>query len=162
MDVDRVCADEHGRGLVWRLKGERAVRPVSVVMSGVDAEHVLEVAAVDDQDPVEALAPEGAEPALGLRVRVRGPDRRPDDLHAFAAEDLVEVAAEFAVAVVKQKPEGLLAVGQEHQQLPRLLRDPATIRIARARDELDPAALERDEEEGIDARQPDVGEEITC
>jgi hypothetical protein len=41
-------------------------------MGGVDAEHVLEVAAVHDQDPVEALATEGADPTLGAGVRVRG------------------------------------------------------------------------------------------
>ncbi len=95
MDGDRGCADEQGRGLVWRLKRERAVRPVSVVMGGVEAEHVLEVAAVDDQDPVEALAAEGADPTLGVRVRIRSSDGRPDDPHALAAEDLVEGAAEL-------------------------------------------------------------------
>jgi hypothetical protein len=34
-------------------------------MGGVNAEHVLKLAAVDDQDQVEALAPERADPALG-------------------------------------------------------------------------------------------------
>jgi hypothetical protein len=53
------------------LERERAVRPVSVVMGGVGAEHLLEVAAVDDQDPVEALAAEGADPTLGVRIRIR-------------------------------------------------------------------------------------------
>jgi hypothetical protein len=39
---------------------------------------------------------------------------------------------------------------------------PTTIRAARARDELDPAALERDEEEDIDASEPNGldGEEV--
>src|SRR6266516_1229481 len=133
-------------------------------MGGVNAEHVLELAAVDDQDPVEALAPERADPALGVGVGVWRSDRRADDRHAFAAEDLVEAAADLAVAVVEEEAEGLLPVVEEHQQVPRLLCDPVTIRISRARDELDLAALERDEEEDIDARQPDGldGEEITC
>jgi hypothetical protein len=43
---------------------------------------------------------------------------------------------------VKQKPERLLSVAHSHQQVPRLLCDPATIGIARARHELDPTALE--------------------
>jgi hypothetical protein len=38
-------------------------------MSGVDVEHVFELAAVDDQDPVEALLSERADPALGVSVR---------------------------------------------------------------------------------------------
>jgi hypothetical protein len=98
-------------------------------MGGVNAEHALELAAVDDQDPVEALAPERADPALGVGVGVWRSDRRADDRHAFAAEDLVEAAAELAVAVVEEEAEGLLPVVEEHQQVARLLRDPATIRI---------------------------------
>src|SRR6266516_3570556 len=133
-------------------------------MGGVNAEHVLELAAVDDQDPVEALAPECADPALGVRVGVWRSDRRADDRHAFAAEDLVEAAAKLAVAVVEEEAKGPLPIVEEHQQVPRLLCDPATIRIGHARDELNPAALERDEEEDIDSRQPDGldGQEITC
>jgi hypothetical protein len=64
-------------------------------MGGVDVEHMLELAAVDDQDPVEALSPECADPTLGVRVRVRRLERRSDDLHSLAADDLVEGAAEL-------------------------------------------------------------------
>jgi hypothetical protein len=86
---------------------------------------VLEVAAVDDQNPVETLAAEGADPTLGIGVRIWGSDRRADDPHPLAAEDVIESETEFAIAVVKQKPEGLLPVGEEHQQVSRLLYDPA-------------------------------------
>ena len=61
-----------------------------------------------------ALSSDRADPALGIPIRVRRSDRRSDDLHALAAEDFVEAAAELAVAIVKQKAEGLLAVGEEH------------------------------------------------
>ena len=128
---------------------------LSVVVGGVEAEHVLQVAAVDDQNPVEALPAEGADPTLGIGVRVWGSDRRADDLHVLAAEELIEGATEFAVAVVEQEPEGLLPVGEEHRQVSRLLCDPAPIRVACARDELDPTTLERDEEQDVDAGQPD-------
>ena len=37
------------------MQVERAVRPPAVVMKGVDAKYVLELAAADDQEPVEAL-----------------------------------------------------------------------------------------------------------
>src|SRR5918994_350552 len=124
-------------------------------MGRVDAEHVLELAAVDDQDPVEAFASRRADPALGVGIGVRGSDRRSDDRDAFATEDLVEAAAEFAVAVVKQEAEGLAAVGELHHEVPGLLRDPTAVWVARACDELDAAALERDEEEDVDAGQPD-------
>ena len=39
-----------------------------VVMPGVDAKNVLELAAADDQEPVEALATDGSDPALHVRV----------------------------------------------------------------------------------------------
>jgi hypothetical protein len=63
---------------------------------------------------------------------------------------------------VKQEAEGLPAVGELHQQVPGLLRDPVAIRVADACDELDASALQRDEEEDVDAGQPDGldGEEV--
>jgi hypothetical protein len=121
VDVPCRAAVWHDRSFVGRLERERAVRPVAVVVGGVDPEHVLEVATIDDQDPVEALATDGADPALGVRVRVRSSDRRPDDLHTLGAEDLIEGAAELAVAVVKEKTEGLPSVGEKHLQVARLL-----------------------------------------
>src|SRR6266571_5788641 len=133
-------------------------------MGGVNAEHVLELAALTIRIRSRHSRRSGADPALGVGVGVWRSDRRADDRHAFAAEDLVEAAAELAVAVVEEEAEGLLPVVEEHQQVPRRLCDPVTIRISRARDELDLAALERDEEEDIDSRQPDGldGQEITC
>jgi hypothetical protein len=50
---------------------ERAVRPMPVVVTGVDAKHVLELAAAEDEQQVEALAAHAADPALGVCVRVR-------------------------------------------------------------------------------------------
>ena len=55
----------------WWLLLEGAVRAVRVVMLDVDRKDALEVAAIDDQEPVEALAAEGADPSLGIRVRDR-------------------------------------------------------------------------------------------
>ena len=69
---------------------ERAVRSVCVVVVDVDAEHVLEVAAVEDQKPIEAFSTDGADEALGDRVRLRGAHRRLDDVDAFTAEDGIE------------------------------------------------------------------------
>jgi hypothetical protein len=42
-------------------------------MVDVDAEHLLELSSADDQDPVEAVAPDGADPALGERICLRAP-----------------------------------------------------------------------------------------
>src|SRR6266545_2604365 len=59
----------------WSLR-ECAVRPVLVVMRDVGREHVLKVAAAEDQEPVEALAANAADQALGMRSRLWRPYRR--------------------------------------------------------------------------------------
>ena len=85
VDSPRCRADGRRWLFVGRVERERAVGPVSVVVGGVEAEHVLEVAAVDDQNAVETLAAEGADPTLGIGVRVWGRWRpllpRPLDTH---------------------------------------------------------------------------------
>src|SRR2546425_115133 len=68
------------------------------------------------------------------------------------AEDLVEGVAELRVAVVDEKPERLL-VAEPHDQVARLLGDPAAVRIRRAGDVLNPSRRERDEEEDVDPLQ---------
>src|ERR671919_2676297 len=98
--------------------------PVLVVVVVVDAEHMLEVEAAEDEDAVEAVGADGADPALGVGVPVRRLDGRADHLDALAPEDLVEGVAELRVAVVDEKPEWLL-VAELHDQVARLLDDPA-------------------------------------
>ena len=44
--------------------------PVFVVVAAIDAENVLEMAATDDEDSVETISAERADPALGVSVRV--------------------------------------------------------------------------------------------
>ena len=80
------------------------MRPLAVVMGHVGAQHVFEVAAAEDQQPVETLAADGADEALGEGVRLRRTNRCPDHPDAFALEDLIEGEAELAVTVVDQEP----------------------------------------------------------
>ncbi|MCA1678282.1 MAG: hypothetical protein LC790_23070, partial [Actinobacteria bacterium] len=69
---------------------------------------MVEVAAAQDQTAVETVAAERPYPALGAGIRVRRLHRRLDDVDRFAAEDVVEAAAELAVAIVDQEAERLL------------------------------------------------------
>jgi hypothetical protein len=71
----------------------------SPALTDEDAEHMLEVAAVHDQEPVETFAADGADEAFSDRVRLRRLYRRLDDLDSVACEDGVEAARELAVAV---------------------------------------------------------------
>ena len=84
-------------------QAKRAMWPMGVVVVDVNVQDALKLSATDDQQPVEAVAPDGADPALGKRVRLRRPKRGADDLDALAFEDVVEGATEFAVAVVDQE-----------------------------------------------------------
>jgi hypothetical protein len=79
------------------------MRPVGVVVVDVDAQDALELSAAGDQEPIEAVAASRANEALSDRVRLRRSKWRADDLDAFAFEDVVEVAAEFAVSIVDQE-----------------------------------------------------------
>src|SRR5215211_3565568 len=80
------------------------------------------MAATEDEDPVETISADSADPAFGVGVRVRCLDRRADHRDALSPEDLVEGVAELRVAVVGEKPERLL-VAEPHDQVARLLGD---------------------------------------
>jgi len=67
---------------------------MTVVMTGIDAEHVLELGRVK-MSSRSTLASDAADPALGVSVRVRRLDGRTDHSHSFATEDVIEIAAEL-------------------------------------------------------------------
>ena len=98
------------------------MRPVDVVVVDVDAQDALEVAAVDDQQPIQALGADGSDEALGDGVCLRRPHRRLDDPDAAATEHVVERAAVLAVAVADQEAHAL--VGEVEAEVARLLGDP--------------------------------------
>jgi hypothetical protein len=119
------------------------MRALAVVMDRVAAEYVLEVAAADAQQPVETVGADGRDETFGVGVGLWCADRCLDDVDSFAAEDLVEGGAEFAVAVVDQEPDALKEAREA--EVARLLRDPRARRVAGAAREVDAAAPELDE-----------------
>jgi hypothetical protein len=124
------------------------------------AENALEVPAVGDQDPVQALASDCADKSLSDRVGLRRPDRRVDHADALGREDVVEGARELPVVVTDQELEGPVAVRDREHEVPRLLRCPCTIRILGHASEVRSPAGELDEEQDIDPPQADgVGRE---
>src|SRR6266508_5461905 len=140
----------------WREAGAgrgRGAADARCNARGRRAEQMVEVAAAQDQAAVEAVAAERPYPALGVGVRVRRLHRRLDDVDRFAAEDLVEAAAELAVAIVDQEAERLLLAVERHQEVARLLRHPGTIGSAGRGEQLDPPPLKRDEEEDVEPLQ---------
>jgi hypothetical protein len=151
----------------WRARGSGGFRssdrwPAGVVVVGEDAEDALEVASVHDQEPVEAFGPDGANEALGGRIRLRRSHRRLDDPDAFAGEDGVEVAGELAVAVADQKAKRSRSLVERPGELARLLGDPWSGRVGGAAGEVDAPATQLDEEEHVQPLQRDRldGEEV--
>jgi hypothetical protein len=138
-----------GSGWNGREQGESSVWALAVVVRRVAAEHVLEVTAAEDQQPVEAFGADAADEALGVRVCLGCADRRVDHLEPFAAEDLVEGGAELAVAVVYEEPHPFEQACEA--EVSRLLGDPATGRVGRAARQMDASAFELDKEEDVEA-----------
>jgi hypothetical protein len=84
------------------------MRPLAVVVVDEDADDVLKLAAVEDQQPVQALGTDGADEPLRDRVRLWCSQRRLHDPDASAAEDLVEAAAVLGVAVANEEADALV------------------------------------------------------
>ncbi len=70
--VGRVGSGEaDARPCYWWCQPESAMWPMGVVVVDVDAQDTLELPAAGDQEPVEAVAADGADPAFRECVRLR-------------------------------------------------------------------------------------------
>jgi hypothetical protein len=69
----------------WVLR-QCSMRAVPVVVLDIGPQRPLKMAAVEDQQPVQALAPHAPKPALGEGVRPGRANRCSDDLGALIAE----------------------------------------------------------------------------
>src|SRR6266542_5174357 len=129
-------------------------------MRRVDAEHTFEVAATNDEQPVEALGADCADEAFGVGVCLWCADWCLDHRDAFAVEDLVEGTAELAVAVMDQEAHPFEDACEA--EVARLVGDPGARRVGRAASKVDAAAFEFDEEEHVEASERNRldGEEI--
>jgi hypothetical protein len=87
---------------IRRFQSERPVRTIGVVVGAIDPEDLLQVTSPDDQEPVETLGADRADPALRMGVRVGCLYRCQEHLRALGAEHIVEAAGELRVAVVEE------------------------------------------------------------
>jgi hypothetical protein len=74
------------------------MRTMGVVVGSIDPEDLLEMAAPDDQQPVQALSADRANPPLRVGVRLHG---GAEHLGALGPEHVVEAAGELRVTVTK-------------------------------------------------------------
>jgi hypothetical protein len=105
VDLGRRILASEGRFDSWirRLQPERPVWAMGVVVLDVDPQHLLEVAAADNQQPVQALGADRPDPAFGVGVGVGRLHRRDQHLNAVRPEHVVEGARELRVAVVQDE-----------------------------------------------------------
>ena len=136
---------------VGRLKAERAVRSLGVVVVDVHPQDVFKVAAVENEQPVEALRADRSDEAFGDRVRFRRPNGCFHDPDLFAAEHLVERTGVLAVSVADQEPGSLEQPGET--QVASLLGNPAAVGIGRAAREPDATTGVLDKEQHVVAAQ---------
>ncbi len=134
-----------------------------VVVSNEFAEDRFELAAMEDQYPVETLASCGADEPLGEHVCPRSSDGRADDPNAPGSEHLVEAGGELGVSVPDQERGRAGLFGQDEAQIASLLGDPLP-RDGGDAAYVDTPGVELDEEEHVEtAKQHRVDvEELTC
>jgi hypothetical protein len=87
-----LCGSREPRRGIGRTKVDVPVRPGPVVL-GVRVQDALQMTPAEDQQVVEALPSNGADPTLRERVRSRCPNRRLHHRDPFGPEDLVEALA---------------------------------------------------------------------
>jgi hypothetical protein len=69
-----LAADGRPGQRIWWSQPECPVGTVAVVMLDINPEDLLQVAAANDQQPVQALGADGPNPALGVGVGLWRPD----------------------------------------------------------------------------------------
>jgi hypothetical protein len=105
------------RGSPRCLQPERPVRAMPVVVLDVDSKDPIQVAAPDDQQPIQALGADRPHPALRDRVRVGRLDRCPQHGGALRAEHVVEGAANLASRSRSKKRTGRLRSSNASKRL---------------------------------------------
>jgi len=120
------------------------------------------VTPAEDEDVIQALSSNRADPALGERVRPWGPDRRLEDSDVLGPEDLVEAPGELRVPIPEQ--DVLVPEGSGDREVPGLLGHPGRVRSAGGAGHVDPSGRELDEEQDVERLQEHRldREEVAC
>jgi hypothetical protein len=137
-----------------RLLLQRPVRSMGVV-SDVLTQNSFEMSLRDNQDSVETLAADAADPAFRVRLRLRRCNWRADHADAVGAAERIEGFGELDVAVADQDPRVPAFVAQRGEDGARLPCDPGTVRVGGDRRCGGGAVPARGREEDAEAAQPE-------
>jgi hypothetical protein len=111
--------------------------------------------AADDQQLVQALPADRADPALGDGIGVGRLHRCADDLGPGRAPQVVERPGELGVSVADQELEGGGFVIEDGGEVTSLLGNPPPSRMSSDARQVHPSAGELDEEQDIHSPQED-------
>ena len=139
---------------IRRSQPERPVRAMGVVVLGVDAQDPLQMPSPGDQEPVQTLGADCANPPLRVGVGVGRPHRCHQHLGALGPKHVVEAAAELGVTVTDEEAHPPAALAKRQQQVAGLLGDPGAVRVGRHPGQVDSAGVQFDEEQHVQPAQP--------
>ena len=110
---------------------------------------------VQNEQPVETFRPGGAHEPLRDAVGLRGAKRRANDLNPVTPKHLVKSVVEFLIPIANQEPNGFRAIHQCPGQLACAVNDPRRTGIRCSSGQVHPTAAQLNEEEHVEALQPD-------
>src|SRR5271165_6239423 len=97
---------------------------MGVVVLHVLGQDDLELAAVEDEHPVEAFPADGADKSFGEGIGPWCSNRCPDDLDSLGVEDVVEAGRELGVPVPYQESDWASPLAKHRRQISGLLDHP--------------------------------------
>jgi hypothetical protein len=132
-----------------------SVRAVLVVMLDVAAKDTNKLLGTHDQQLVQALPADRADPALGDRVGVGRPHGCADDLGTGRAPHVIERPGELGVPVADQEPERSGLIAKDGDEVAGLLGNPEAGGMVSDAGKMDPPPAKLDEEQHIYPPQED-------
>ena len=87
---------------------------MAVVVVDEDANDLLEMLAVEDQEPIQTLRANRPHEPFRDAVGLRRAKRRANDLHPIALEDPVKTLGELLIPIANQEAERFLASANVH------------------------------------------------
>ena len=132
---------------IRRIEVESAMRSSAVVMIDVLGEDRLDVASTEDQEVVQAVFSDGANPAFGKRVRPWGAARRLDGLDADRGEYSVERRGELGVPVADEEAETTTGIFESAGEVAGDLGHPEIAGVGGDAEEVNHAAFDFDHEQ---------------
>ena len=146
----------------WTLVTYPLMWSCSVVVMHIFPQDRIQMPFVDDDQLVEALLTDGADPAFRVGIGIRRSNRRLDDFKVLCSKDLIKGPCELRVMIVEKVAKGWHSVFQRPRQLACLLRDPVGSRTLSTACDVNTARAQFNEKEPIPCKNSIAGKDLPC